>query len=97
MFLGGVRHPEVIHKSDADIIRIVLNELHQMLSFPVDKYPELIRIFRHPHAIPQYEQSSGNRFDAIEQLQHQYPGLVIAGNLRNGIGMADRIKQGMTL
>ena len=97
VFLGGVRHPEVIHKSDADIIRIVLNELHQMLSFPVDKYPELIRIFRHPHAIPQYEQSSGNRFDTIEQLQHQYPGLVIAGNLRNGIGMADRIKQGMTL
>jgi protoporphyrinogen oxidase len=97
VFLGGVRHPEVIHKSDADIIRIVLNELHQMLSFPVDKYPDLIRIFRHPHAIPQYEQSSGRRFDTIEQLQHQYSGLVIAGNLRNGIGMADRIKQGMTL
>jgi oxygen-dependent protoporphyrinogen oxidase len=26
-------------------------------------------------------------------LQHKYPGLVIAGNLRDGIGMGDRIKQ----
>jgi oxygen-dependent protoporphyrinogen oxidase len=26
-------------------------------------------------------------------VQEKYPGLIIAGNLRDGIGMADRIKQ----
>ena len=31
--------------------------------------------------------------DKLEKLQKQYPGLIIAGNLRDGIGMAHRIKQ----
>ncbi|HCW10294.1 MAG TPA: protoporphyrinogen oxidase, partial [Bacteroides fragilis] len=50
-------------------------------------------IFRHKKAIPQYESSSADRFAAINELQKQYPGLVVAGNLKGGIGMADRIKQ----
>jgi oxygen-dependent protoporphyrinogen oxidase len=52
---------------------------------------------RHAHAIPQYRADSKERFEAIEQLEAQYPGLILAGNLRNGIGMADRIKQGKTI
>lgn len=32
-------------------------------------------------------------FEAVERLQQQYPGLVVAGNLRDGIGMAHRITQ----
>ena len=30
----------------------------------------------------------------VEALQQRYPGLGIAGNLRGGLGMADRMKQG---
>jgi oxygen-dependent protoporphyrinogen oxidase len=37
--------------------------------------------------------SSAQRFETITQLQEKYPGLILAGNIRNGIGMADRIKQ----
>ena len=29
----------------------------------------------------------------IDRLEGKYPGLILAGNIRNGIGMADRIKQ----
>jgi oxygen-dependent protoporphyrinogen oxidase len=59
--------------------------------------PELLRIIRHSWAIPQYEADSGERFLAIESIERQYPGLVIGGNLRDGIGMADRIFQGKKL
>lgn len=64
-----------------------------MLDYPAGIVPDLIRIFRHKKAIPQYESSSADRFAAINELQKQYPGLVVAGNLKGGIGMADRIKR----
>ena len=92
-FLGGVRHAELLEKSDAELIALVEQCFHSMLKFPKQAKPDLIRIFRHQRAIPQYEITSGERFDAIERLQQSYSGLTIAGNLRDGIGMAHRIKQ----
>jgi len=59
--------------------------------------PDMIRIHRYPKAIPQYTESSGYRFEMIEQIQQKYPGLILAGNIRDGIGMADRVKQGRTI
>ena len=97
VFVGGIKHPEVMDMSDVELTQLVLAELRQMLHLPADLQPTLLRIFRHRHAIPQYEVSSGERFEAISTLQGQYKGLIVGGNLRNGIGMADRIKQGATI
>jgi protoporphyrinogen/coproporphyrinogen III oxidase len=33
----------------------------------------------------------------IQKIQHTYPGLIIAGGIRDGIGMADRMKQAKTI
>ena len=93
VFMGGVRHPEWVEASDEVITETVLEELQTMLGLPRDLQPDLVRIFRHPRAIPQYEASSAERFAAIAALQSQYPTLTLAGNLRDGIGMSDRIKQ----
>ena len=93
VFMGGVRHPEWVEASDEAITKTVLDELQTMLGLPRDLQPDLVRIFRHPRAIPQYEASSAQRFAAIAALQSQYPTLTLAGNLRDGIGMSDRIKQ----
>ena len=68
-----------------------------MLKYPSDVQPDLIRIFRHEHAIPQYWSDSGERFRLIEELQNQYQGLVLAGNMRDGIGMGNRIHQGAVI
>lgn len=92
-FLGGVRHAGLVEKSDAELTALVEKYFHQMLKFPSEVKPDLIRIFRHQRAIPQYEINSGERFTAIRRLQAFYTGLTIAGNLRDGIGMAHRIKQ----
>lgn len=92
-FIGGVRHKELVDLSDEELTKLVEKYFHSMLKFPEDVKPDLIRIFRHHHAIPQYELNTGERLDAIEQVQKTYPGLTIAGNLRDGIGMAHRIKQ----
>ncbi|MDR0989287.1 MAG: protoporphyrinogen oxidase [Prevotellaceae bacterium] len=96
-FIGGMRNAELMQMSDEEVAALVEESLHTMLYYPAAAKPDLVRIFRHTQAIPQYELSSGERLATIEGLQQQYPGLVIAGNLRGGIGMADRIRQATEL
>ena len=92
-FIGGVKHAEMLEKSDSELTTIVEDVFHEMLKFPKNVNPDLIRIFRHKNAIPQYEITTGERLETVEQTEHKYEGLYIAGNLRDGIGMAHRIKQ----
>ena len=96
-FMGGARHTDYLQKSDAEIRSMVREAFHSMLKYPMNVEPDMIRIFRHEHAIPQYGADSGERFKAVEAIQQQYPGLIIAGNLRDGIGMGNRIQQAATI
>lgn len=96
VFLGGVRNPNIVDLKDEDIRKLVLPELQKMLMVP-DNEPDLMRIFRHHHAIPQYSASTGERLEAVNNIQKQFPGLIVGGNLRDGIGMPDRIRQGITI
>ncbi len=96
-FIGGVQRPELTQLTDQEIEALVIRELHDMLKFPVGTKPDLIHIFHHPRAIPQYEINSGKRFEMIESIQQQYPGLYLSGNIKGGIGLADRIRQGTEL
>lgn len=92
-FIGGVKHKELTQYPEKELEKLILHQFHDMLKFPADVQPDMIRIFRHQQAIPQYELSSGERFRTIDELEKRYPGLHIAGNLKGGIGMADRIRQ----
>lgn len=95
VFLGGIKKPEFMAKSDEEITQIVLDEVKETLQ--CEQKPDLIRIFRYENAIPQYEISSEQRFQAIDTIQNSYPGLILAGNIRNGIGMSDRVKQAIQI
>ncbi|MDR1372066.1 MAG: protoporphyrinogen oxidase [Dysgonamonadaceae bacterium] len=96
-FIGGINKSYLTELSDIEIENIVVREFHKMLGFPANIEPDLIHIARHSYAIPQYEKDTGERLAAVERLQKRYCRLVIAGNLRDGISMADRIKQGASL
>ncbi|MDO5665253.1 MAG: protoporphyrinogen oxidase [Bacteroidia bacterium] len=96
-FMGGMKRRELTELNDEEITEKVIRAFHRMLGFLPQKTPDLIQIFRHKYAIPQYELSSEQRFKAILDLEKHYPGLHIAGNLRDGIGMAHRIIQGTNL
>jgi oxygen-dependent protoporphyrinogen oxidase len=91
IFLGGINKPEFFYKDDQEIESLVLANISEMLK--CEAKPDLLKIFRYEKAIPQYEQSTGVRLQAVEYIQTGYPGLILAGNLRDGIGMADRVKQ----
>lgn len=96
VFLGGMRRPEQIEMSDEELKEMLSKELTPMMG--LDSFsPDMIRIFRYQHAIAQYGADSKERFESIENIQQSYPGLIIAGSIRDGIGMADRIKQARTI
>ncbi len=92
VFMGGIRREEMFQKSDSEIENILAEELTRMFEL-VEFKPDLLRIMRYEHAIPQYGVESEERLDAIAKAEKRYPGLILIGNIRDGIGMADRIKQ----
>lgn len=95
VFLGGMRSPELIEQSDEYILALVKDRLHRFMG--IVQVPDLIHIFRHQRAIPQYEASSATRFEWIKSMERRYAGLALGGNMLGGIGMSDRIKQGVEL
>lgn len=97
IFLGGVRRPEVVDFDDETIKKMVLHEIEKMMLTPANEEPDLFKIFRHHHAIPQYGVTTSERLETVENIETQFPGIILAGNLRDGIGMADRIKQGIQI
>ena len=95
VFMGGMKRPDIIEKSENEIISMAEKALSEMMQ--ATSKPDLIKVFRYDKAIPQYEKSSGLRFSAIREVEGNYPGLVLAGNVRDGIGMSDRVKQAKTV
>lgn len=96
VFAGGVRRPELAELPDNEIRQIIAREVKTMMG--LTKFaPDVFRTFGYTHAIPQYGENSTQRFDAVQRVEKSYPGLIVAGNLRNGIGMADRIKQARSI
>ncbi len=96
IFMGGIRNKKISELTDEQVKEVIKREISDLMQLP-DFNPELFKITRYQHAIPQYEASSGVRFETIEKIEKKYPGLLLGGNMRDGIGMADRAKQGKML
>lgn len=89
--VGGIKRPDLYLKTDEELIDIVLENMKEMLQC-TDK-PDLIRVFRYEKGIPQYEFNTKLRLFTIQEVEKAYPGLILAGNMRDGIGISDRVKQ----
>jgi len=95
-FLGGDIHPEWAEIRDEDVYRLMTYEMPVLMGLKEFK-PDFFKIIRHQRAIPQYFANTKERIEAVEELQKEYPGLIIGGNLKDGIGMHDRVKQAKEL
>lgn len=96
VFLGGVRKPEIAELDDSEIKEIVKEEVTEMMGLS-NFEPDMLKISRYQHAIPQYGVESEEKLKSISETEKEFPGLILAGNIRDGIGMADRIRQGRKL
>jgi oxygen-dependent protoporphyrinogen oxidase len=91
-FLGGARDPAILDQSDDEILRVVRQELHQVLNLSAE--PLFTRVFRWKDAMAQYNVGHIERIQAIERACHELPGLALAGNAYHGIGVPDCVRSG---
>jgi len=91
VFLGGMRQPEIYGLPDDAIRKIVLSEIAKTMHCYAS--PHLFEIHRYRYAIAQYDIKTEARLAALQALEEQYPQIIFAGSMSDGIGMADRVKQ----
>lgn len=90
-FIGGATDAEAVKLGDEELIRIVHDDLCNVLG--VSGEPRRLPITRYERAIPQYILGHAARVERIESRLRGIPGLWIAGNYLRGISLGDCIKQ----
>jgi protoporphyrinogen/coproporphyrinogen III oxidase len=92
-FLGGSRDPQILQSSDEEIVRIVREELKQILGFADE--PLFTRVYKWNAAMAQYTVGHLERVDRIKHFCEALPALVLAGNGYRGIGVPDCVRSGV--
>jgi oxygen-dependent protoporphyrinogen oxidase len=91
-FLGGARDEPILEMSGKEILEIVRGELRQIISLNAE--PLFARAYKWKSAMAQYSVGHLERLQRIEALRQKLPGLALAGNGYNGIGVPDCVRSG---
>ncbi|HSF07073.1 MAG TPA: protoporphyrinogen oxidase [Methylomirabilota bacterium] len=91
-FLGGALNAGILERDDDELVRLAGQELAAALGLVGE--PILIRVARHPAAMPQYVIGHLRTLEAIDQRLQAAPGLYLAGSAYRGIGIADCVRSG---
>jgi oxygen-dependent protoporphyrinogen oxidase len=92
VFLGGALQPEMLELPDDQLHRIAEEELRDLLG--ISGAPCLSLVFRWPRAMPQYHLGHLDRLRRINDRLTQLPGLALAGNAYEGVGIPQCIRSG---
>lgn len=92
VFLGGSLHPGLTDAPDEELERIARGEVEHWLH--ASGTPQLVRVVRWPHAMPQYELGHLMLVEAIERQLAGLPGLALAGNYLRGVGVPQCVHSG---
>ena len=82
----------MLDRSDEDLIEAVQRELQQLLGWRAE--PAFARISRWRRAMAQYTVGHARRVEEIRARAAALPGLALAGNAYDGIGIPDCIRLG---
>jgi oxygen-dependent protoporphyrinogen oxidase len=91
-FMGGALQPKAFEYEDHEMIRIVRQNLRELLG--IEKAPLFALVERHAQAMAQYRVGHLDLVAEIEALANQHPTLQLAGNGFTGIGIPDCIRRG---
>jgi oxygen-dependent protoporphyrinogen oxidase len=90
-FMAG-RDEAAIAEPDETVIPAIVTELQEIAGFTAP--PRFARVFRWPRSMAQYTVGHAARLAAIEARVAAIPGLHLAGNAYEGIGVPDCIRLG---
>ena len=96
-FLGGMKNEALVAVSDAELVAIVRRELSEILGEGVvglTVEPEHAQVSRWSRAMAQYAVGHQERRQRIAERVAALPGLRLAGNAYDGIGIPDCIRLG---
>ena len=92
VFVGGATQPGLFELDDEALKTLVRTELGSLLGATGE--PLLIGVARHDRAMPQYTLGHLDRVEAIRLRSARHPGLILAGNAFNGVGVPDCVRSG---
>jgi len=95
VMLGGSQRPDLGTAALERLRPLVQRELGELLGVSGD--PVYARLHAWPRAIPQYNLGYGRYLKAMEACEHQHPGLLIGGQVRDGIALAACLQSGRKL
>ncbi|MFQ5756619.1 MAG: protoporphyrinogen oxidase [Acidiferrobacterales bacterium] len=93
-YLGGARAPQAAGWNDTHSVAAVMQGLRPLLGINAD--PEMVRINRHPQALPLYHGAYQGRMQALDQRLELLPGLHLVADYRGGVSVRDRVTCGYT-
>jgi oxygen-dependent protoporphyrinogen oxidase len=96
-FLGGMKNEALLAATDAELVNTVRRELSEILGnrvLPQEAQPEHTQVSRWPRAMAQYAVGHQERKLRIAARVASLPGLRLAGNAYDGIGIPDCIRLG---
>lgn len=89
VFFGGARTPHTFNLKDDDLLRVVRDELSDLIG--VDTDPLMTRIVRNQRATPQYDVG---HLDNVQAIENNLPeNLYITGSAYRGVGVPDCVHQ----
>ena len=91
-FLGGASDPEAVGESDETLLAIVRDELRRVLNLTAA--PRFHAVARWPGSMAQYNVGHIKRVKSIRERTAAIPGLHLAGNAYDGIGIPDCVRLG---
>jgi len=91
-FLGGVLRPEELDRDDPALAAVAEGALGGLLG--ITGRPHLVRVHRHPDAMPQFVVGHLGRVAAIEARVAEHAAFALAGNAYRGVGAPDCIRSG---
>ncbi len=91
-FAGGAHEEHALEADDSVLERQAVGDLRDLLGLSDDPLFSIVE--RHEKAIPQYLLGHLERWEKIKRELKSLPGLVLAGNWMNGVGIPQCVESG---
>jgi oxygen-dependent protoporphyrinogen oxidase len=94
VFMGGAVRPELVLKSDSELLEIATREVQDLLG--VSSKPSWQKLVRWDQAMPQYLTGHLDRVKRIRELLNETPNLHVIGSAFDGVGIPQCIRLART-